>query len=295
MAKPEGEWRCLMLGDSVTMGYNLRADETFSAYLEGLLAERDERHASHQVINAGVEGYSVFQEYHAFEDGLRFDPDVVVLGFCLNDVTELFRVQKEFGGTGLDYHGVQETPSELAGYLLNETGTGRLVQYLTRADSSLVARRQWEDYNVRDMMEAGRAEPRYEQAWSLVLDDLEDVYELARAEGLEFLLVIFPYHIQLVEPAYLSPQAILTEHTVEHGVDVLDLTDTFRDLIYDAEQLAALRADGLTSKEIHARHADEIARYYIDSNHFTADGHRVIAARLFERLVERDLVAVEGS
>ena len=70
------------------------------------------------------------------------------------------------------------------------------------------------------------------------------------AEELEFLLVIFPYHIQLAEPAYLSPQRRLTEHAQRHGIAVLDLAGTFRDLIYDAQVVATLRKDGRTSKEI---------------------------------------------
>jgi len=92
LQKPAREFRALMLGDSVTMGFGVTYAETFSAQLEGLLAARDRRFASHQVINAGVHGYSTFQEKRLLERSLRFGPDIVFVGFCMNDVTEPFVV-----------------------------------------------------------------------------------------------------------------------------------------------------------------------------------------------------------
>jgi hypothetical protein len=55
------------------------------------------------------EGYSSFQEYHLFLRSLIFDPDFLAVGFCMNDVTEPFVVNKTFGGTGIDYSSLTRT------------------------------------------------------------------------------------------------------------------------------------------------------------------------------------------
>lgn len=42
-----------------------------------------------EAINAGVGGYSAWQEYEYLRSrGVTLDPDMVVVGFVLNDVTE---------------------------------------------------------------------------------------------------------------------------------------------------------------------------------------------------------------
>jgi lysophospholipase L1-like esterase len=284
-AKPDGELRVLVVGDSVTMGYTVDAAGTYSERLEELLDARDTSHATHQVINGGVAGYAVAQDTATARDGLRFEPDLVALGFCMNDVTEPYQIHRELGGTGIDYHDVQQTQSELVGYLVNETGFGRLVQYVRRSRAPIEKRKQLEDYNVRDMLVGAGTEPRYRDAWTRVLGELDGFYSLLDAHGVPPLLIVFPYSNQLVDEAYCAPQRLLADHARRSGVAVLDLTETFRGLIVDPERAASMRADGAAPEEILGAHADAAKVYYIDSNHFTPEGHRVIASKLFEYLV----------
>jgi hypothetical protein len=82
-AKPAGTLRVLSLGDSHTQGYEVRQEATFSAVLERALARRGLRA---EVLNAGVSGYSTAEALAFLEnEGHRFAPDVVVLGFYAND------------------------------------------------------------------------------------------------------------------------------------------------------------------------------------------------------------------
>jgi GDSL-like Lipase/Acylhydrolase family len=82
-AKPAGTVRVLSLGDSHTQGYEVRQQATFSAVLERYLAARGV-HA--EVLNAGVSGFSTAEELAYLEnEGYRYAPDVVVLGFYAND------------------------------------------------------------------------------------------------------------------------------------------------------------------------------------------------------------------
>jgi len=87
--KPTGERRILVLGDSVTFGWGVDQGQDFPAQLEALL--RQQTGTSWQVINAGVNGYNSEQEaiYFATE-GIRFQPDVVLLVYVGNDVDPIF-------------------------------------------------------------------------------------------------------------------------------------------------------------------------------------------------------------
>ena len=77
---------------------------------------------------------------------------------------------------------------------------------------------------------------------------------------------------------------MLAAHAAQHGVDVLDLTSTFRDLILDTELVDKLKAEGQSAEQILKAHADKVNEYYIDSNHFTAAGHDVVARSLAGRV-----------
>lgn len=85
-AKPEGVKRILVLGDSFAWGYSVADDETFSAVLEQRLSQREG--TRWEVINTGVSGWSTDQQYLFLrEEGLKYDPDIVLLAFCAaNDV-----------------------------------------------------------------------------------------------------------------------------------------------------------------------------------------------------------------
>jgi hypothetical protein len=81
--KPAGTLRVLALGDSHTQGYEVRQEATYSAVIERYLR----RHGvKAEVMNAGVSGYSTAEALALLEnEGYKYQPDVVVLGFYAND------------------------------------------------------------------------------------------------------------------------------------------------------------------------------------------------------------------
>jgi len=84
-----GVKRVLVLGDSHSEGYTVGDDQTVAQLLDVALGPEVE------VISLGVGGYSTDQELLAdLEVGRRFDPDVVVLQVCANDVP--FNVQDHY-------------------------------------------------------------------------------------------------------------------------------------------------------------------------------------------------------
>ena len=82
--KPAGTTRIVVLGDSFTWGYGVENDETFPAVLVRQLPAAD-------AVNLGVNGYSTVQESIRLEtEGLRYEPDWVVVAFCHNDLEDNF-------------------------------------------------------------------------------------------------------------------------------------------------------------------------------------------------------------
>jgi len=80
-SKPPNVFRILVLGGSFIDGYSVQVQDRLTEVLESNLGPRFE------VINLGVVGYGTDQDLLVLEqDGLRYQPDLVVLAFSYNDV-----------------------------------------------------------------------------------------------------------------------------------------------------------------------------------------------------------------
>jgi lysophospholipase L1-like esterase len=85
-AKPRDTVRILVLGDSNTFGWGVLMEATYPKQLERLLNERGPGHRRYEVINAGVGNYNTAMEIAYLEKrGLRYSPDVVIVGWFIND------------------------------------------------------------------------------------------------------------------------------------------------------------------------------------------------------------------
>lgn len=83
--KPEGIKRVITIGDSITFGYGVERKDSYPKVMEKLL--NDKEPGKWEVINFGVPGVNASQYIAALiKRGLEYDPDYVVLGYCLNDV-----------------------------------------------------------------------------------------------------------------------------------------------------------------------------------------------------------------
>lgn len=80
-AKKDGLLRICLLGDSTSWGWGVEEDESFAFLVEHAFADLE-------VVNLAVPGYSTDQELFVLEtEGAKYAPDIVLLGFVLNDVT----------------------------------------------------------------------------------------------------------------------------------------------------------------------------------------------------------------
>ncbi len=166
LVAPAGTARLAVLGDSFTFGFGVEAEETYPAVLERLLngagGERFE------VLNFGVGGYSTRDEAALLAHKVRaFKPRLVLLGYVLND-PEIDPVQP------------------LQAYFAPVAWWQRF--HLTR----LVARAA----NARAVARNGGNYTRYlhsePRKWGSVVAAFAHIHELAREDGFEVAVAIFP-------------------------------------------------------------------------------------------------------
>lgn len=78
LQKPAGTFRIAIMGDSLTEGQQVPMDKNYCALLEKRLNETGTR--KYEVLNFGVSGYALGQEYLRMKDlALRFHPDLVII------------------------------------------------------------------------------------------------------------------------------------------------------------------------------------------------------------------------
>jgi lysophospholipase L1-like esterase len=88
-AKPPGERRVLVLGDSYTAAVQLPEEAIFTTLLARRLNEDAPPDVRYRVLNAGFNGASTAHELLYFlARGRALAPDVVVLQLCFNDVED---------------------------------------------------------------------------------------------------------------------------------------------------------------------------------------------------------------
>jgi len=84
--KPRSVRRIAILGDSFAEGQGVKESDTLARVLEHLLEERAP--GRYEVRNCGRRGTDFPELYEAFEDALRYEPDLVVYTLTLNDAVQ---------------------------------------------------------------------------------------------------------------------------------------------------------------------------------------------------------------
>ena len=80
----------MVLGDSFTFGDEVSDDETYSAYLQAMLPT--------EIINMGMHGYGHDQMLILLkEEGIKYQPDIVILGFLPLDMSRNLLNFRDFG------------------------------------------------------------------------------------------------------------------------------------------------------------------------------------------------------
>jgi len=233
--KPEGTWRVVILGDSVTAGPPFQPAEGYPAILQSRL---DERGPWVEVFSVALWGWSTRQERFAFERiARRYRPDQVIVGLCLNDVEEL---QNNLA-----------RPPALVAALHRRSA---LVRRLVRAEAR----------QITSIEELFADTEKTRAAFERLFAEMRLLRDEVRASGATFSVLVFPVRFQY-ESGSPPPRAQkrLAEFCAAEGIRCLDLQaafaslgrDGFEDLLHftaPGRRLVAQRvlAEGLIPAEV---------------------------------------------
>jgi lysophospholipase L1-like esterase len=268
--KPRGVARVVYLGDSVTFGYRVaRWEDTFPYLTEPLMEALDSLEV--ETVNLAVEGYSQWQQAIVLSDeGMRYQPDLVVVGFVLNDVTEMFHLAR-FGGSDEGFQ-LRHSYSSRWERWLSKSALVYEIQNLVREvkakrrfgdDVRLGAIRQ-QALEVETLMHHPEQE-NVKVAWEIALADLQRIADQCAERGVALLVVVFPFTVQLSDPvATAAPQRTLSSYAQAHGIETFDLLPPLVDHLRTAE--AAPES------------------LFLDHDHLSVEGHHVVASLLADRI-----------
>jgi lysophospholipase L1-like esterase len=124
--RDDGSLPILALGDSCTWGWRVGQEEPYPAVLQQLLDARPTG-PRHQLMNAGVPGYTSYQGLRYLEGkGLALGPTIAIIGFGFNDATAAGDVERQ-----IDFERRWMRFIELDDYLLLHSRLYRWVRYRT--------------------------------------------------------------------------------------------------------------------------------------------------------------------
>jgi hypothetical protein len=273
--KPPGVTRLLFLGDSVTFGDGLKTvNETFPFLIGQELTAQLKRKV--EVINSGVSGYSPWQEALYLEkEGIKYHPDLVVVTFALNDVTEKFELP-QFGGTGEGWQ-LSHNYSSFSEWLADHSG----IAYFARRIGARIrfgpnlqqgAQRK-ETLNIRSLVDFPQRDD-VKEAWKLTLQEVDRIIDFCRGHDIPLLLVISPWRFQLLEEDVTEwpPQKIVSEHARTRGVPVIDLLPG---LITEMKRRGGKPVDSFLEKS---------------TCHFSAVGCQLVTEQVVNYIVGRNVI-----
>ena len=217
--KPEGIIRIVGLGDSFTQGYEVEVEETYLYRLEEMLRARG---LPVEVINLGVSGYGTAEELIMLREfGLRFDPDVVIVGHYQNDLADNVRSNLY----GLDESGelIRVAASYLPAVRIRDklysfwtyrwlAGHSQLFSLVREGMAKLVKRKMLEGNTGR--LGQGEAEQYAAQLEARLLDEMK---KLCAQRGIGFLVLDIPSYS--LEESWL-PVSLLEHVASDEIVDV---------------------------------------------------------------------------
>lgn len=86
--KGNGTLRILVLGDSITLGWGIDLDSTYTKILERKLNQLKpfKKYGKYDVINTGIGNYNTAMELVLLKDkGMKYNPDLIILEYYIND------------------------------------------------------------------------------------------------------------------------------------------------------------------------------------------------------------------
>jgi len=216
--KPARVRRVLFLGDSFTWGASVLFEDT---YAQRVLRGLERRGEPWEVINLAEPGMSSVQEAALLaSQGFTYSPDVVVLGYVLNDSEDESAAEARRAADWREDRKAAPAPSVL----------DRSVLY------RLVRTRLWATGENRRRIEGFRSmyAPAF-SGWLAGQKALKAMGGMCRERGVPFVVVIFPLFGNPLDDGYpfADIHAQVARVAAEAGAKVVDLLPYYRGLRWE--------------------------------------------------------------
>lgn len=262
--KPPAVKRVAVLGDSFTFGMAVDLQDTYVKQLEEILGEQG---ITPEVMNFGVIGYGMWQFPVVLQEKvLAYDPDVIVVGFFLDDMvasTPPYQNQENWKG-----HNPFETLLDDDRSILYVVNVLRNVNQLFEAKYRYRGHRFLQGIEERKQeigpdnpnhhfyrLQIGTADAalyeRFEQAVVRFAD-------LAREADVPLVAAYIPDASQLHEPERQYTNSVMRAAATKAGLELVDLTPRFESFA-DPRELYLFPMDAHTSPTGHRVIAEAIA------------------------------------
>jgi hypothetical protein len=216
--KPAGVRRAVCIGDSFTWGVGVLFDDAWPQRLERGLGWG--RREPWQAINLAEPGLNAVQEASKLDsEGLRYGPDVVVLGYVLNDSEDETAAEARRAADWVDEQ--KRRPSRLES-LLDRSALVRMVR--ARVHATIENRRRIAGF--RSMYEDGYS------GWIAAQGALRAMGGMCRERGVPLVVAIFPLFGNPLDARYpfTEAHAKVAQAAGEAGAKVVDLLPYYRGL-----------------------------------------------------------------
>jgi lysophospholipase L1-like esterase len=227
VAKPDGIFRIIALGDSTTAGNGIAdVDMTYTKLLEKLLNAENQSGKHYEVLNFGVGGYHTMQEVETLRvKGLEYNPDLVLLTFCMNDLdlNADGKVSKRLHKANLQSAG--QDGSTLYSGLLRLSRLAFIIHHRLKLSRHMTAQDEW---YVTDVLK-GRSTARA---------GFELLAELQEKHGFRALVLILPGFNDTFDNYRFSDihEKVFQAAEGLPGITVLDLLPMFAGLDNDGKR-----------------------------------------------------------
>jgi hypothetical protein len=235
LEKKPGVRRLVSLGDSFAWGASVEFDDTYAQRLDRRLPRR--RGEPWEVVQLALPGMNtVDQASQLHEEGLAYSPDVVVLGYVLNDSEDPEAAEAR---RARDW--AEEKREKREKHLLDRSALFHLVA--TRLWATAENRRRIAGYHAMYRPDA--------PGWIAGQKALKLMGSLCTEKGIPFLVVIFPLFGQPLDGSYPFAElhAQVARAAAASGAKVVDLFPA-----YEGKRWDLLVVDGVDDE-----HPNEIA------------------------------------
>jgi len=283
--KTPGAFRVCVIGDSIVFGLGVADDDRYPVVTGRILADRH-RNQTIEVIPFGQVAYRLSgYRTRLLPKALAYHPDVVVVGFVLNDFEP-----PPTAAAGPQVTTIAPTPSAgLLSMLKGATGRLRKHSHLVywvrkQAQVLLSTRIMSHDELIRAWeLECMYADtPQFQSMWDYTVQQLDEIHSRCAEAGAQLVIVVTPFDNQM-SPQRLAyyrqfladlpescldnlPQARLAAYCSARSLPFVDVTPVFKS-----------NADAVFMRMLEGR---------VDPCLPTAEGHRLIAEALAAKLQE---------